>query len=446
LYIHHAKNIVMGKNYSDTGYIFNPLNPSLSPKTYPPFFPVLLTPIYYFYGLNFHIMKLEIIFFFLLFLYSVYFYFRDYIDTEFSVLLIFLIGFNYWFWDFKDRILSDIPFAFLTFLSLSLLIKVYQKSGNNRKVLSLSTLTGFLIYLCFTTRTIGFVLIPVVITYDFITEKNITTKTMIISIIFILLYSFQLLVLPNDLSYFKQFNFCFDTIINHIVYYALTLAFFWRNGYFKLLTYAVFLLFSIAALIGYFLKIKRGFCFSEIFIIYYILLILMWPAPLGLRGLIPIIPFYIFYGIYFMNYCKNYYHKKNLFWAAFIIFNLILSGSYIMQYKINGFAPIKKGIHNLESIELFNFIRSETQKSDIIIFFKPRVLALFTDRPSSCYPLIVKEDEFLDYLKSIKANYLIENINYKPNQTLSKFIKQNKNKFKLVFYNNDFRVFKIIDF
>jgi len=36
MYIHHAKNIAEGKSYQDTGYLYNPLNPSIGPKTYPP--------------------------------------------------------------------------------------------------------------------------------------------------------------------------------------------------------------------------------------------------------------------------------------------------------------------------------------------------------------------------------------------------------------------------
>ena len=32
MYIHHAKNIVDGTKYQDTGYIYNPSYPSLSPK------------------------------------------------------------------------------------------------------------------------------------------------------------------------------------------------------------------------------------------------------------------------------------------------------------------------------------------------------------------------------------------------------------------------------
>ena len=48
-YIHQAKNIVDGKPQSETGYIFNEDN-FLDPKAYPVGFPLLLAPVYCFFG------------------------------------------------------------------------------------------------------------------------------------------------------------------------------------------------------------------------------------------------------------------------------------------------------------------------------------------------------------------------------------------------------------
>jgi hypothetical protein len=45
MYILHARNIAQGRDYAATGYIYNPDYPSLGPVTYPPVFPLLLSPI-----------------------------------------------------------------------------------------------------------------------------------------------------------------------------------------------------------------------------------------------------------------------------------------------------------------------------------------------------------------------------------------------------------------
>ncbi|HEV2672560.1 MAG TPA: hypothetical protein VGU74_15810, partial [Gemmatimonadales bacterium] len=44
-YILHARNIAAGVPYTQTGYIYNPDNPEVGPRAYPPGFPVLLVPV-----------------------------------------------------------------------------------------------------------------------------------------------------------------------------------------------------------------------------------------------------------------------------------------------------------------------------------------------------------------------------------------------------------------
>ena len=50
MYVHHAQNLVEGRSYTDTGYIFASV--VVGPKYYPPIFPILLAPIYRVSGLN----------------------------------------------------------------------------------------------------------------------------------------------------------------------------------------------------------------------------------------------------------------------------------------------------------------------------------------------------------------------------------------------------------
>ena len=52
MYIHHAENIARGVPYGETGYIYNPHNPAVGPKIYPPGFPLLLAPVVKLFGRN----------------------------------------------------------------------------------------------------------------------------------------------------------------------------------------------------------------------------------------------------------------------------------------------------------------------------------------------------------------------------------------------------------
>jgi len=64
LYIRHAQNIVRGEPYAESGYIYNPQNPLVGPKIYPPGFPLLLAPVVGVFGLELRPMKILVIAFF----------------------------------------------------------------------------------------------------------------------------------------------------------------------------------------------------------------------------------------------------------------------------------------------------------------------------------------------------------------------------------------------
>src|ERR1700691_4453743 len=92
LYIQHAKNIVEGRPYGDTGYIYNPSLPVLSPRTYPPVFPLLLAPVYGFCGLNLTAMKVLVVVLLAAFLLVTYRAARRDLRPVSALLLLLLIG------------------------------------------------------------------------------------------------------------------------------------------------------------------------------------------------------------------------------------------------------------------------------------------------------------------------------------------------------------------
>jgi 4-amino-4-deoxy-L-arabinose transferase-like glycosyltransferase len=57
-YVLHAQNIVNGRAYGDTGYLFNPDNPSIGPPNYPPGLPYVLAPVIALFGFNILALKI----------------------------------------------------------------------------------------------------------------------------------------------------------------------------------------------------------------------------------------------------------------------------------------------------------------------------------------------------------------------------------------------------
>jgi hypothetical protein len=66
-------------------------------------------------------MKVELILVFILLLSVIFMAFRDHLPWPSLLALIAVVGFNPYFWQFKDQIGSDLPFLLFTYLSLYLM-------------------------------------------------------------------------------------------------------------------------------------------------------------------------------------------------------------------------------------------------------------------------------------------------------------------------------------
>ena len=116
MYIMHAANMAEGKKYSDTCYSFNPENPYTGPKSYPPLYPLFLTPVYKSLGLNFTAMKIENVFFFACFLYVLFLFFRLKLNAVYALIALPVIGLNPRFWAFKEMVYADFLFCFIIYM------------------------------------------------------------------------------------------------------------------------------------------------------------------------------------------------------------------------------------------------------------------------------------------------------------------------------------------
>jgi hypothetical protein len=291
MYIHHAKNIVEGKPFGETGYIYNPHYPQLGPKTYPPVFPILLAPVYKVFHLDLRAMKMEIIAFFMLAL-ALLIITSGEISSLYQILLISIIGLNPFFWDFKDYVLSDIPFLVFVYISLFLFHRTYTKGTHSQIRIFDALLIGIFMYLSFGIKTIGFVLIPSIIILDLIKHRKLSLHVLITIVIFSILTILQTLLIHSDSDYFDQF-FPFRPmyILQNIVIYTSSLAQFFDTGYPSLLwlQYALFISTIVISGFGYYIRLK-SITVYEVFLPLYMAIVILWPTHQGFRFLIPLYP------------------------------------------------------------------------------------------------------------------------------------------------------------
>ncbi len=440
LYILQAKNLVEGHPYAETGYIVNPhTTVGIGPQTYPPALSIFLSPIYKYLGLNFFAMKIEMIFFLIMSLLASYLLFKDKLSPNSLISLILILGFNIYLCQIKNSILSDLPFLFLALQSLFFLEKLQTTSSKNiQKVYLL--LSALFIFMSIETRSIGWALIiTMLISNAFNKGKYLLSHlTIIIIVVSLVLFQHILLPIPND--YAEHFKLDPLLFLHNVLSYMKSLGLLWKNGYSRILNLLLFMLLTGFAIRGYWIRLQKQITYLEIFPIIYMGVICLWPVRQGIRFLIPIIPIYIFYMLKGMESFNNIRIKK----IIFLFSSISILITYIACFTTCNFGPIPEGLGKKETIELFTYVKQNTNKDDVFVFFKPRALALMTERKASGFHEPKNPSELFVYFEQISADYII--LGPEKNEYLDKFSDDFKEHLQLVYNNSDFRVFKILSY
>lgn len=443
MYVHHAKNIVEHAAYKDTGYIYNPFFAYCGPETYPPVFPLILSPIYKWYDLDLTAMKVEIILIFLMFLWVFFLIFEKEFPFQYVAAMITIIGLNPYFWNFKNSVLSELPFIFFFYLGLLLIYKMPQEYKSKALRIFYPVLTGFCIYLSYGTRSIGILLLGLLF-YDTIRFKKPIIVAAIATCVFAFFAALQAFFLHSDTSYLKEFAISPGrTALSNLYWYVRGLPIFWDNGYSKPLRYTLFLAISMFSITGYVSRIRSKATIFEVFTLVYALLVILWPGYSGTRYLIPLVPLYIFYafaGFKKFGLLEGRENRKK--WGYILLAAIFIS--YVGKYARIDYGPLDYGVDKKETVELFDYIRESTRDEDVFVFQKPRILALYTGRKASSYYFPEDSEELWDYMHKIGAGYIITAKPLDENHAyLSSFITRYKTRLQELYHNPDFTIYKI---
>ena len=115
----------------------------------------MLAPVVGIYGLDFRPMKILVLAFFIGSLLVMVSLFRNALSTSYLAVLVLIVGLNPFFWEFKDHVLSDIPFLFIALLSLRLFTYADAPDASGGRRATLAVLSGVVAYAAYATRTLA---------------------------------------------------------------------------------------------------------------------------------------------------------------------------------------------------------------------------------------------------------------------------------------------------
>ncbi len=447
-YLLHAQNLVSGRPYADTGYILNPENPGIGPIAYPPVFPALLAPFVSLFGVNLYVMK---VFESAVLIAAVgVFCLSPALDLAFfeRIIILLLLGLNPDLTDTKNAILSDLPSLMFIFLALNSFQQLIKKTRPHVYEILLTTL---FVFLAIATRSAALSLLPAFLVSEWLSFRRLPRNAILICLAVGLLSIIQSILIPTISSYFSMFRFDPGIFLEQAGKYAVEIVRLWKFGDSSNLIILGFLIFIILAIPGWLAGLGSQASSYSLYAFFYAVLICIWPSYQGERFIFSL----AFLSIYFVfksiqvlkRLIKRFPIATLSLQAALCVF--LLFANITAAYQTLTTHPVAYGVEAPEAQALFNYIRQNTSLQDVLFFYKPRAMALFTGRHTMGFTVYKNDDALWNRIKSVDTHFLVAELftdeYYTPEGFyLDLFAKRYPDKLRLVYSNSQFNVYQIL--
>lgn len=444
-YVQHSRNLVEGRPYAATGYVYNPATASTGPRAYPPMFPVLLTPVVAatLPELNLTAMKIECVLFLLVALVLIERALVSLARPWLRYAVVGMIGLSPWVWDFKDQVLSDLPFLAAVYAALLAMQRLERDDRGERVRVGTALAIGALAFVATATRTVGLTLMLGFGLVELVRHRRPTPELVIAGFVYAVGFVLQSRWLPPEASYTDQLKNDPMVVVRNVGVYARALSVMWANGYWQTPRAILTALTIALAVCEWFGRVRRGPTVLESFLFCYVGIVLAWPSEQGTRFLLPTLPLVFGYSLVALERLGERFlggaahpARRAALPAALV---LAAAATDVARYTTIDFGPLANGVSTATARELFLFIRARTDPNDVIAFRKARAISLFTGRPA-VVPHVAPDDELAAYLEGVGVRWLIDGLD--EENRLGGLIARHPDWFALRFRNEAFQVYR----
>ena len=390
-YVQHARNLATGRPYLETKFehaLADATNHM--PASYPPVFPALLAPVYATWGLNYTALKLVPQLMFLLAALALFALFREMRATPlraaFAAGTVPLSGLVL---ATKDQVLSDSTYLFFATLALLAMIRM-RPSAQVRSAL----LVALLVILAYASRAIGISLVSAVLLYGLWRDRKSWIYTSIVVALFGVALAILTVTLYDSRAYQSQFPIDIRAYLRNVAFYLREPASIWGG----LPTVLRYLMVGVSLPLfawEYVRRLRTNPTVVECYVITATLPVIVYSSGYSARYLLPVIPFFVFYFVE---------AASRLRWGQHAVCGALAIGAIFNVANMEK-GPYREGVDMPEFQQLVAWVRSNTPPDAMIVSWNPRVLTLYTDRPSAWYPQSPNQVE--GYLKQIHASYAL---------------------------------------
>ena len=471
-YILHAQSLLDGTEYAPLrGYVENDYLP-WAPYAYPPVFPAYLATILTVFGLDFVALKIGIIALLALGYLAYYRIARDELSPAAALGVTAFLVFSPFFLKFSNKVLSDLPFLAVSFAYVAAANRFFKDDTSRRDMLIL----GLTMIAGIGTRAAGLTMLVALPAYALLFRRNhffrATAITVLVTVVFLAFSSKMVGMMSGQIgaSPVRILGWFINNLVN-VLPYQLTRFFAlypkWGSQAELLINTPFAVVFAVLALIGLVSAIRRrGVRFVDVFLAAQLRLVLSF-VLLVLRYLIPVIPLlsiHAFIGLRVVAIAL--WRKVPLAWRASgwrriyayryaipVAVFAPLFAAYWGQYALRPTTTGANILRDPQVSSLFDTIRHSDVSA--AVFHRPRVLTLFTDKPSTtCFNTtgeIYKDSLTWDLAKlkdlsrkSRVSHVILDHSNSSMALALRPIVNAHPGHFRLVYSNDGFEVFEIL--
>jgi len=450
LYAMHAHNLALGQPYAVTPYVFNPQNP-IHPAAAPPGLPLLLSPVYHAFGLNWFAFQVEDILFLALFLMALAVLARHWLPPMLALLSVVVMGVHPLIWEMKETVPSEFPFLFFLYGALVLVDRCPEHDPRRRRWF-VSGAALMLAAACLV-RPVGVVAFPaIVLASIYRTRKLITPANIAAGAGALLFYVLQQPFRPDLGTYVNYMDgLSLHSMLNNLQSYEVAYRYFLEDHPYNRTWVGHALAAIVLALtgVGFVERLRRGVTAFELFTLGYCAFLIIYPVSLEPdRYSLPVWPMLLLYAFVGSNKIALLIGERWRYIPASAL-SLVLLANYAFAYEEIGPRLPHVSITAAPSQAVFQEIRKVVPENGVVISRKPTIVALYTDRKSSIFPMHATDDQFFAYLRAVGARYILQDMGDfaggKPpaEDVLNGFIERNGSSLHLIYSTPLFRLFRL---
>lgn len=444
LYLLHARNIVEGRPYAETGYVVNPSRPDHSPVTYPPGLPLLLAPVYAFAELDLGPYKVEMVLLLVMACAAVFAVARPRVGHWPALIVVASLGFLPYTFRFKNDILSDIPFLVFLYLSLWYAERQLVAELSPAQRLRRGLVTGVLVFVASATRSLGVFVIPALVLAEWLRRRRwplLGITAGVVSASFLL----ALEAVMADTTYLDMPAATVERIRFQVVAYTQILRDMWHNPVPASLRWVTFGLLTATALVGWLSRLRRPGV-MEFFLAIYLGVIGLAPVFAGHRYLLPVLPLQAIFaitGVTVLARASGRW-KPAVATGLIVLLGLPLLYSYGQGFRFRQKGPLGTGYDAPAVVEVTEYLKANTTADEVILSHMPRTIALLTGRRSVIHNRASPDAEHWALIEEHGIRTVVfEPAKGAPQRILIPLISRYPERFERTFRNAQFEVWTI---